>query len=120
MVYASHFPMINTARMFAIVDWALVGWKKRCDTAAGGRIWLGKILELSNCADQCKKRGTSMFIYGTTDGGVQDYCNKDEGCNCICESFADPDGTCEMIDDVGYNLYNFTKINGGKQLRHFF
>ena len=31
------------------------------------------------------------------------------GCACICETAANPDGTCNMVDHKGYRLFKYEK-----------
>ena len=46
-----------------------------------------------------------MFIFGTNDFGTN-RCFV-EGCNCVCETSAKDDGTCDMESHDGYRLYKF-------------
>ena len=60
-----------------------------------------------------------MFIYGNNENG-RNTCNKDDGCHCICETSADPKGTCPEIDHSGFNLYRFEEYSGGKHIYNQF
>ena len=53
-----------------------------------------------------------MFIFGTNAFG-DDRCYRD-GCKCICETAANDDGTCDIKEHMGYNLYRFTNWESGK------
>ena len=56
-----------------------------------------------------------MFGFATNDfGGNRCF---DDGCNCICETSAKDDGTCDMIPNNSYRLYKFkTKPRGKHEL----
>ena len=75
------------------------------------------MLELSKCADECRDMIASMFSYGTNDGG--ETCD-DDGCECICETYANTDGTCEKTPHDGFHLYRFENISGGKNFIDLF
>ena len=52
-----------------------------------------------------------MFIFGTNDFG-ENKCVTNAGCDCYCETSAAMDGTCNMIDNIGYRLYKFYWVDG--------
>ena len=64
---------------------------------------------LDECAKACWGI-SSMFTYGTNDYGEK-KCGT-QGCPCWCET-ATKEGTCQMIDATGYNLYKY--IGGNKK-----
>ena len=80
--------------------------KEECD---GSEISKGKLPSVDDCASQCKGV-SSMFAFGTNDF-LKNRCNK-EGCNCLCETSATEEGTCERVDHNGYRLYKYSKGNG--------
>ena len=75
--------------------------KTECD---GSEIWKPKTSDLESCAQSC--RGiSSMFLYGTNDfGSIRCYT---DGCSCVCETAAMPDGTCSRIGNNGWKLYKY-------------
>ena len=60
---------------------------------------------IDDCAKACTEHA-SMFVFGTNDFGV-DRCDM-TGCNCLCETAARSDGTCNTADHRGYRLYKFS------------
>ena len=58
------------------------------------------------CAQSCKGI-SSMFLLGTNDFRTN-RCDE-IGCACICETAANPDGTCNMVDNKGYRLFKYQK-----------
>ena len=56
-----------------------------------------------------------MFAFGTNAFG-DNRCWRD-GCKCLCETAAHNDGTCDISEHMGYNLYRFTSWESGKN--HF-
>ena len=88
------------------IKWSLVATKTEC-TGQDER-WIGKVQDVETCATSCKGV-SSMFIFGTNDFG-EGRCNKD-GCNCMCERSAWPNGTCAMFDpdkyEKGYRLFKY-------------
>ena len=88
------------------IKWSLVAAKTEC-TGQEER-WIGKVQDVETCARSCKGV-SSMFIFGTNDFG-EGRCNKD-GCNCMCETSAWPNGTCSMFDpdkyEKGYRLFKY-------------
>ena len=72
---------------------------------------VGGFESIDQCAIACKDRA-SMFIFGTNAFG-DDRCYRD-GCKCICETAANDDGTCDIKEHMGYNLYRFTNWESGK------
>ena len=72
---------------------------------------IGKPLapDIESCAQSC--RGvSSMFIYGRNGGS----CNRcyTNGCTCVCETGAMPDGTCPTTSaHCGYDLF---KVEEGR------
>ena len=59
---------------------------------------------VDKCAEACKGVA-EIFIFGTNDFG-NDRCYED-GCKCICETSAEDDGTCDVVQHDGYRLYKF-------------
>lgn len=89
-----------------LMSWKLVEEKVECSGKEEGA---GVYSDIGNCADKCKNKA-SMFIFGTNDYGdvrCGDWGNGEIGCNCICESAAYPDGTCEKTSHNGYRLYRY-------------
>ena len=66
---------------------------------------LGGLTSIDQCAIACKDRA-SMFAFGTNAFG-DNRCWRD-GCKCLCETAAHNDGTCDISEHMGYNLYRFT------------
>ena len=55
-----------------------------------------------------------MFGFATNEfGGNRCF---DDGCNCICETSAKDDGTCDMVPNISYRLYKF-KTPGNYRLK---
>ena len=53
-----------------------------------------------------------MFGFATNDfGGNRCF---DDGCNCICETSAKDDGTCDIVPNNSYRLYKFKTKPRGK------
>ena len=88
------------------IKWTLVATKTEC--IGQDERWIGKVQDVETCATSCKGV-SSMFIFGTNDFG-EGRCNKD-GCNCMCETSAWPNGTCSMFDsdkyEKGYRLFKY-------------
>ena len=66
---------------------------------------LGGLTSIDQCAIACKDLA-SMFAFGTNAFG-RDRCHRD-GCKCVCQLGARYDGTCDVKEHMGYNLYRFT------------
>ena len=79
----------------------VVAEEKYCDTISM-QVKKGIIATLKGCADECTNVA-SMFIYGI-EGTIG--CDPD-GCLCVCEAGASPDGTCNQNKNYYYNLYRF-------------
>ena len=83
------------------VEWSLVGERQEC---ADTELFKGGMDSVGECAEACKGVA-QMFIFGTNDfGNARCYT---DGCNCICETSADDDGTCDIVQHDGYRLYKF-------------
>ena len=75
--------------------------EKECD---GSEIFQGRLATIAECANECIGKA-SMFGFATDDfGGNRCF---DDGCNCICETSAKEDGTCDMVPNISYRLYKF-------------
>ena len=90
-----------------ILEWSLVGEKKEC---SGDEISKGKMVSIGECASACNGVA-SMFAFGTNDFGVP-RCDSN-GCQCLCETAAADDGTCNSVQHKGYRLYRLRAV--GKQ-----
>ena len=89
-----------------LLKWSLVATKMRCSgEKLGNTFW--KARHLKDCAKSCVGV-SSMFIYERKE--VSNRCRGD-GCECLCETTASPDGTCRMDMYDGYNLYRFDSGN---------
>lgn len=87
----------------ALAGWSLVAENKEC---GGSQLYKGKQHSVEACGTVC--RGVaSMFIFGTNDFGLVDWCNN-QGCTCYCETSATDPGTCDIIHSNGYRLYKYT------------
>ena len=53
-----------------------------------------------------------MFAFGTNAFGDNRYFR--DGGYCLCETSANDDGTCDISEHMGYNLYRFTNWESGK------
>ena len=82
----------------------MVGEKKECK---GKDVDQGQKDSLEDCAKACIGKA-SMFIFGTNDFGV-DRCDG-ESCQCFCETSANADGTCNMVENKGYRLYKLRSL----------
>ena len=84
----------------------------------GEEIKQGLKKHLESCAKSCKDV-SSMFVYGTNNYG-NNRCY-DEGCECICEVAALPDGTCITKEHSGYQLFTYEKggIISSQKIFHF-
>ena len=85
-----------------VLAWSIVGEQQECE---GREIGKGKMDSIDDCAKACREHA-SMFVFGTNDFGV-DRCDL-TGCNCLCETGARSDGTCDTADHRGYRLYKFS------------
>ena len=85
----------------ANIEWKQVKETKEC---GGDEVNKGRMDSIVKCAKACNGI-SSMFAFGTNDFGVV-RCYSD-GCQCICETAAKDDGTCEMADHKGYHLYKY-------------
>ena len=83
----------------ANIEWNLVVKTKEC---GGSEVNKGRMDSIDECAKACNGI-SSMFAFGTNDFGVV-RCFSD-GCQCLCETAAKDDGTCDMVDHKGYHLY---------------
>ena len=80
--------------------------EKEC---SGSETLSGLFHEIDDCASQCEGV-SSMFAFGTNDFGVIRCYN--DGCRCLCETSATPEGTCNIVGHNGYRLYKYS--NQGK------
>ena len=57
-----------------------------------------------------------MFAFGTTDYGFAPArCSNDNvNCECLCETSASPNGTCQEEHHTGYRLYKYVEEDGDK------
>ena len=89
--------------------WSLVAKKKRCKD--GSRIFKGYLPTLNNCALACK--GVSRwFVFGAREFN-NDNC-QGQLCKCYCETGIGETFLGEEKDDLGYNLYTYSKFDDGK------
>ena len=89
-----------------LLKWSLVSIKMRCSGSKLGN-YLWKARHLEDCAKSCVGV-SSMFIYERKE--VANRC-KGDGCACLCETEASPDGTCLMETHNEYSLYRFESGN---------
>ena len=82
----------------------MVAEKKECDGAEIEYGYNETIASVEECANKCRK-SSSMFAFGTNDFGVPRCDNN--GCQCLCETAAADDGTCDSVQHKGYRLYRF-------------
>ena len=64
----------------------------------------GKKSTVDDCYTTCKDKA-GMFIFGRPDS-VRACAS--EGCDCHCETSANPDGTCDGQGIEDFNLYKMT------------
>ena len=88
-----------------VPDWLLVKAKTEC---GGSEKKVGRVLSIDDCAAACEVH-SSMFAFGTTDYGFSPpRCSNDNtNCECLCETSASPDGTCQEKPHIGYRLYKY-------------
>ena len=82
-------------------EFSLVAEKKEC---SGSETHKGRFVTVEECALSCKEVA-SMFIFGTNNFGTT-RCNTN-GCKCYCETSAQDDGSCNVINHNGYLLYKY-------------
>ena len=87
----------------SILEWTLQASKTEC---SGSEISKGKLPSVDECASECKGI-SSMFAFGTNDY-LKNRCDNN-GCNCLCETSAAEEGTCDRVDHNGYRLYKYSK-----------
>ena len=86
------------------VSWKLIAEQVECAGTEEGKGVLG---DVRSCAEACSGI-SSLFVYGTNDfGGTRCY---ETGCNCICETAANADGTCSRIGHAGYRLFKHQRM----------
>ena len=85
--------------------WKLVAGKKEC---SGSEIGFGWTPDIETCARRCQYK-SSMFAYGTNDYDKWIKRCNENGCKCICETAANPDGTCDLKQHDGYRLFKYEK-----------
>ena len=90
--------------MNKLLEWSLVEEKKEC---SGDEISKGRMNSPGECANACKGVA-SMFAFGTNDFGVP-RCDGN-GCQCLCETAAADDGSCDSVQHKGYRLYRFRAV----------
>ena len=101
-----------------LVDWYMVAWGKRCETVED-EMKMGKVSELTECAELCRNASAKMFMYGTNDnppgpiptrGPIpENGCDdKEDACECVCETTS---FDCTKIKDSNYNLYKYLDID---------
>ena len=56
---------------------------------------------VEGCAQSCHNR-SSMFAYATAEGKC--FGGK---CKCVCTTGAYVNGTCDVVEKTGYNLYTY-------------
>ena len=66
----------------------------------------GRLDSVQECADACYG-AASMFVFGTNEFGNAHCDSNGTQCLCLCETSATDDGTCDMSDHTGYNLYKY-------------
>ena len=89
-----------------VPQFAMIGEKKEC---GGSEIFEGRLFKAEGCALNCKGVA-SMFIFGTNKFGTN-RCNRN-GCKCYCETSASDDGSCNIKNHKGYQLYKFGGVPG--------
>lgn len=77
-------------------EYELVAENREC---FGNEFPTGNSPSVSMCASSCKSI-SSMFIFA----------NREEDKRCICETIATNDGSCNMANIDGFNLYKFTNF----------
>ena len=90
--------------MKKLLEWSLVEEKKEC---SGDEISKGRMVSPGECASACNGVA-AMFAFGTNDFGVP-RCDSN-GCQCLCETSAAEDGTCDSVQHMGYRLYRFRAV----------
>ena len=86
------------------MSWKLIAEQVEC---AGTEVGRGVLGDVRSCAEACSGI-SSLFIYGTNDfGGDRCY---ETGCNCICETAANADGTCARSGHAGYRLFKHQRM----------
>ena len=86
------------------MNFVKIGDKKRC---SGSSIENGLLETVEACALGCHGV-SSLFRYGTTEWKNSFICNDyPVKCYCDCETSADGDGKCDLVDDLSYNIYKY-------------
>ena len=99
--YSPQFILLQHLCFNKFLEWSLVEEKKEC---SGDEISKGRMVSPGECASACNGVA-SMFAFGTNDFGVP-RCDGN-GCQCLCETAAADDGTCDSVQHKGYRLYRF-------------
>ena len=85
------------------IGWELVAEKTEC---AGKEKDLSPQPTTEACAKACEGI-SSMFIFGTNDFGHARCERNGKQCDCYCETSANNDGDCYMLDHKGFSLYKY-------------
>ena len=88
----------------------LVKDKTEC---GGSEKKIGMVSSIGGCAAACKGL-SSMFTFGTNDYGNARCTNSNSKCQCLCETSASSDGTCEEVHHTGYRLYKYVTSDEDK------
>ena len=102
------YPFIILEKTFHTAGYHLVEDKAECD---GSEILKTLTFDVGHCAKVCLGIST-MFAFGTNDYGT-DRCDEG-GCNCLCETAAASDGTCNKVSHNGYRLYRVYEVENFK------
>ena len=102
--YSPQFIHSQHVCLFKLLEWSLVEEKREC---SGDEISKGRMISPGECASACNGIA-SMFAFGTNDFGIP-RCDSN-GCQCLCETAAADDGTCDSVQHKGYRLYRFRAV----------
>ena len=102
--YSPQFILLQHLCFNKFLEWSLVEEKKEC---SGDEISKGRMVSPGECGSACNGVA-SMFAFGTNDFGVP-RCDGN-GCQCLCETAAADDGTCDSVQHKGYRLYRFRAV----------
>ena len=86
----------------------MIAEEKECRSA--DEVFKGKVIGVDDCAQLCNGVAT-MFLHGPRREHYLENsrCDKNGGCDCLCEKGAKEDGACDTVKNSGYNLFKYGK-----------
>ena len=100
-LYSRYKDTMGNAISTSLADWQQIAEKKECKGSEVGH----RLNSIDDCATACKGVA-SLFAFGTNDFENNRCYNN--GCDCLCETAATSQGTCEQKDHDGYRLYKYS------------